>query len=60
MTLAGSRTGVFKFPLQEPLFYHDSKEVCTKWLEKQTNKERLRDITDSIETGIKELFESDR
>ena len=28
--------------------------------EKQTNKERLKDITDSIETGIKELFESDR
>ena len=28
--------------------------------EKQTNKERLKDITDSIETGIRELFESDR
>ena len=28
--------------------------------EKQTNKERLKDITDSIETGIKDLFESDR
>ena len=28
--------------------------------EKQTNKERLKDITDSIETGIKELFESDK
>lgn len=28
--------------------------------EKQTNRERLKDITDSIETGIKELFESDR
>ena len=27
--------------------------------EKQTNKERLKDITDSIETGIKELFESE-
>ena len=28
--------------------------------ENQTNKERLKDITDSIETGIKELFESDK
>lgn len=28
--------------------------------EKQTNRERLKDITDSIETGIKELFESDK
>ncbi len=28
--------------------------------EKQTNKERLKDITDSIEQGIKELFESDK
>ena len=28
--------------------------------EKQTNKERLREITDSIETGIKELFASDK
>lgn len=28
--------------------------------EKQTNKERLKDITDSIETGIKDLFESDK
>ena len=28
--------------------------------EKQTNKERLKDITNRIETGIKELFESDR
>ena len=28
--------------------------------EKQTNKERLKDITDSIEAGIKELFESDK
>ncbi len=28
--------------------------------EKQTNKERLKDITDSIETGIRELFESDK
>ena len=28
--------------------------------EKQTKKERLKDITNSIETGIKELFESDR
>lgn len=28
--------------------------------EKQSNKERLREITDSIETGIKELFQSDK
>lgn len=28
--------------------------------EKQNNKERLKQITDSIETGIKELFESDK
>ena len=28
--------------------------------EKQTNKERLKEITDGIEQGIKELFESDR
>ena len=27
--------------------------------EKQTNKERLKEITDSIEAGIKELFASD-
>jgi len=28
--------------------------------EKQTNKERLKDITDGIEAGIKELFQSER
>ena len=28
--------------------------------EKQTNKERLKEITDSIEAGIKELFASDK
>lgn len=28
--------------------------------EKQTNKERLKDITDSIERGIEELFQSDQ
>lgn len=28
--------------------------------EKKTNKQRLKEITDSIETGIKELFESDK
>ncbi len=28
--------------------------------EKQSHKERLKEITDSIEAGIKELFESDR
>jgi len=27
---------------------------------KQSNKDRLKDITDSIEKGIKELFESDK
>ena len=27
--------------------------------EKQTNKDRMREIVDSIENGIKELFESD-
>ena len=27
--------------------------------EKQSNKDRLKEITDSIENGIKELFESD-
>ena len=28
--------------------------------EKQTNKERLKDITDSIEQGIQDLFQSDK
>ena len=28
--------------------------------EKQSNKDRLKEITDSIESGIKELFESDK
>ena len=28
--------------------------------EKQTNKERLKDITDSIERGIQELLQSDK
>ena len=28
--------------------------------EKQSNKDRLREITDSIETGIQELFESEK
>lgn len=28
--------------------------------QKQTNRERLREITESIEQGIKELFESDK
>ena len=28
--------------------------------EKQTNKDRMREIVDSIETGIQELFESDK
>lgn len=28
--------------------------------EKKTNKQRLKEITDSIETGIKELFQSDK
>ena len=28
--------------------------------QKQTNKARLKEITDSIERGIKELFESDK
>ena len=28
--------------------------------EKQTNRERLKDITDSIERGIQELFQSDK
>ena len=28
--------------------------------ENQTNKERLKEITDSIEVGIKELFASDK
>ena len=28
--------------------------------EKQTNKERLKDITDSIKRGIEELFQSDK
>lgn len=27
--------------------------------EKQSNKDRLKEITDSIENGIKELFESE-
>jgi hypothetical protein len=28
--------------------------------DKQTSKDRMREIVDSIETGIKELFESDK
>ena len=28
--------------------------------EKQSNKDRLKEITDSIENGIKELFESEK
>ena len=28
--------------------------------QKQSNRERLREITESIEQGIKELFESDK
>ena len=28
--------------------------------EKQTTKERLKDITDSIERGIQDLFQSDK
>lgn len=28
--------------------------------EKQTNKERLKDITESIEKGIEQLFQSDK
>lgn len=28
--------------------------------EKQTSKERLKDITDSIERGIQDLFQSDK
>jgi len=28
--------------------------------EKQTNKERLKDITDSIEKGIQELFQKNK
>ena len=28
--------------------------------ERQTNKERLKEITDGIEQGIKELFEIDK
>ena len=28
--------------------------------EKKSNKERLKEITDSIEAGIKELFESEK
>ena len=36
----------------------ENKQVETT--EKKTNKERIKDITDSIENGIKELFESDK
>ena len=32
----------------------------TETAEKKTNKERLKEITDSIEKGIKELFQSDK
>ena len=28
--------------------------------EKKSQKERLKEITDSIETGIKDMFESDK
>ena len=34
-------------------------EVTQAMEEKKSNKQRLKDITDSIENGIKELFESD-
>ena len=36
------------------------KRRDTLMAEKKTNKERLKDITDSIEEGITKLFESDR
>ncbi|MDO5398198.1 MAG: DUF4316 domain-containing protein [bacterium] len=35
-------------------------EVTQPTEEKKTNKQRLKDITDSIANGIKELFESDK
>lgn len=35
-------------------------EVAQETEEKKTNKQRLKDITDSIENGIKELFDSDK
>lgn len=35
-------------------------EVTQETEEKKTNKQRLKDITDSIENGIKELFDSDK
>ena len=35
-------------------------EVTQSAEEKKTNKQRLKDITDSIENGIKELFNSDK
>ena len=39
----------------------ENKPVETSEMtEKQTNRERLKEITDNIEKGIKELFESDK
>lgn len=35
-------------------------DVTQEAEEKKTNKQRLKDITDSIENGIKELFDSDK
>lgn len=38
----------------------DNKKTAPSSEEKKTNKQRLKEITDSIETGIKELFQSDK
>lgn len=38
----------------------DNKKTSLSSEEKKTNKQRLKEITDSIETGIKELFQSDK
>ena len=38
----------------------ENENTQSEQTEKKTNKERIKDITDSIEKGIKELFKSDK
>ena len=48
-------------PSQSPVqgrYFYFGKEIVMA--EKQSSQERMREIVDSIETGIKELFESDK
>ena len=41
-------------------FYYSRRKERSNLSEKQSNKERIKEITAGIEKGIMELFESDR